>query len=162
MWPGACLGGKVALVGGLQTSAVGCPVECVAAVAQALEAAGGVDADVVAGPLEGALVSVCAAQGTRGGRNFRLRWTGTACHSVTRCASVHRQSLGRGLSAQLMGKCQTSCRHLIFHFISIKLMFLGHKPPHIFAGCGQGRNVYRNTRGHHEPLPFQFLTSKCD
>lgn len=61
--PGACLGGKVALVGGLQTSAVGCPVEYVAAATQALETARGVDADVVTGPLEGALVDVCVATG---------------------------------------------------------------------------------------------------
>lgn len=40
------------------TSAVGEAVEDVALVAQALEAAGVVDARVVAGPLEGALVDV--------------------------------------------------------------------------------------------------------
>lgn len=50
----------MALAGGLQTSAVGRPVERVATVAQALEAARGVDADVVAGPLKGALVDVLA------------------------------------------------------------------------------------------------------
>lgn len=59
IWPGACLEGEVALAGGLQTSAVGCPVEYVAAVAQALEAARGIDADLVAGPLERALINVC-------------------------------------------------------------------------------------------------------
>lgn len=64
MWPGACLEGEVALVGGLQTSAVGCPVECVASVAQALEAARGIDANVVAGPLEGTLVDVCGHRET--------------------------------------------------------------------------------------------------
>lgn len=57
--PGACLGGEVAQAGRLQTSAVSCPIECVAAVTQALEAARGVDADVVTSPLEGALVDVC-------------------------------------------------------------------------------------------------------
>lgn len=71
MRPGACLGGKVALAGGLQTSAVGCPIECVAAVTQALEAAGGVDADVIAGPLERALVDVCGHRKTECGRGFR-------------------------------------------------------------------------------------------
>lgn len=40
------------------TSAVGEPVERVALVAEALEAAGGVDAEVVAGPVKGALVDV--------------------------------------------------------------------------------------------------------
>lgn len=59
IWPGACLEGEVALAGGLQTSAVGCPVEYVATVAQALEAARGIDADVVTGPLKGTLVDVC-------------------------------------------------------------------------------------------------------
>jgi hypothetical protein len=54
----------VALAGGLQTSAVGCPVEHVAMVTQALEAARGIDTDVVAGPLEGALVDVCVATET--------------------------------------------------------------------------------------------------
>lgn len=77
MRPGACLGGKVALVGGLQTSAVGRPIEHVAAATQALEAARGVDADVVAGPLEGALVDVCVATGresvgSSGWRGHRL------------------------------------------------------------------------------------------
>ena len=75
--PGACLWGEVALAGELQTSAVGCPIECVAAAAQALEAARRVDADVVTGPLEGALVDVCVATGRqsvgggsgRGGRH---------------------------------------------------------------------------------------------
>ena len=62
--PGACLEGEVALVGGLQTSAVGCPVECVASAAQALETAGGVDADVVTGPLKGTLVNVCGHRET--------------------------------------------------------------------------------------------------
>lgn len=57
--PGACLEGEVALAGGLQTSAVGCPVECVASATQALEAARGVDADVVTGPLEGTLINIC-------------------------------------------------------------------------------------------------------
>lgn len=55
--------GEVALEGGLQTSAVGCPVERVAAVAHTLEAAWGVDTDMVAGPREGALVNVCVATG---------------------------------------------------------------------------------------------------
>lgn len=40
------------------TSAVGEPVECVALVAEALEATGGVDAEVVTGPVEGALVDI--------------------------------------------------------------------------------------------------------
>lgn len=40
------------------TSAVGEPVERVALVAEALEAAGGVDAEVVAGPVKGALIDV--------------------------------------------------------------------------------------------------------
>lgn len=62
--PGACLEGEVALAGGLQTSAVGCPVECVASAAQALETAGGVDADVVTGPLKGTLVNVCGHRET--------------------------------------------------------------------------------------------------
>lgn len=85
MWPGACLKGEVALAGGLQTSAVGCPIECVATVTQALEAARGVDADVVAGPLEGALVDVCVATGRQSaGRSFRARWVGMACHSLSR------------------------------------------------------------------------------
>ena len=82
--PGACLGGEVALAGELQTSAVGGPVERVAAVAETLEAARGVDAGVVAGPLEGALVDVCGAtgrkvraqrQGTAGGTASSLRGT---------------------------------------------------------------------------------------
>lgn len=63
--PGACLGGEVALAGGLQTSAVGCAIEYVATVTQALEAARGVDTDVVAGPLEGALVDVYVTMGDR-------------------------------------------------------------------------------------------------
>lgn len=71
--PGACLGGKVALVGGLQTSAVGRPIEHVAAATQALEAARGVDADVVAGPLEGALVDVCVATGRESVGSSRWR-----------------------------------------------------------------------------------------
>ena len=80
--PGACLWGEVALAGRLQTSAVGCPVEDVAAVTQALEAARGVDADVVTGPLEGALVDVCVATGRQSwGRSLREWWVGTACHS---------------------------------------------------------------------------------
>lgn len=75
MWPGACLGGEVALVGGLQTSAVGRPIECVAAVTQALEAARRVDTDVIAGPLEGALVDVCVTTGRQSvGRSFRVWW----------------------------------------------------------------------------------------
>lgn len=74
--PGACLWGEVALAGELQTSAVGCPVERVAAVAQALEAARGVDADMVAGPLKGALVDVCEATGRQVGEEFQA-W-GTA------------------------------------------------------------------------------------
>lgn len=64
IWPGACLEGEVALAGGLQTSAVGCPVEYVAAVAQALEAARGIDANLVAGPLKGALIDVCGHKDT--------------------------------------------------------------------------------------------------
>lgn len=64
VWPGACLEGEVALAGGLQTSAVSCPVECIASVAQALEAARGVDADVVAGPFKGAFVNVCGHRET--------------------------------------------------------------------------------------------------
>lgn len=71
IWPGACLEGEVALVGGLQTSAVCCPVECVASVTQALEAAGGVDADVVTGPLKGALVDVCGHKETAWGVSVR-------------------------------------------------------------------------------------------
>lgn len=75
MRPGACLGGEVALVGGLQTSAVGRPIECVAAVTQALEAARRVDTGVIAGPLEGALVDVCVATGRQSaGRSFRVWW----------------------------------------------------------------------------------------
>lgn len=45
------------------TSAVGEAVQDVALVAEALEAAGVVDAGVVAGPLEGALVDVCGGAG---------------------------------------------------------------------------------------------------
>lgn len=72
--------GEVALEGGLQTSAVGCPVERVAAVAHTLEAAWGVDTDVVAGPREGALVNVCVATGREFGEacqvggGARLPW----------------------------------------------------------------------------------------
>lgn len=69
--PGACLEGEVALTGGLQTSTVGCPVECVASVTQALEAARGVDADVVTGPLEGTLVNVCGHRETGWGVSLR-------------------------------------------------------------------------------------------
>lgn len=69
--PGACLEGEVALADGLQTSAVGCPVEYVASVTQALEAAGGVDADVVTGPLKGTLVNVCGHRET--GRGVSVR-----------------------------------------------------------------------------------------
>lgn len=84
MRPGACLGGEVALAGGLQTSAVGCSIEYVAAVTQALEAARRVDTDVVAGPLEGALVNVCVATGRQSGeRSFRVRQLGRACHSLS-------------------------------------------------------------------------------
>lgn len=83
MRPGACLRGKVALAGGLQTSAVGCPVECVAAVTQALEAARGVDADVITGPLEGALVDVCGHRETKFGEELQGAVQGLACHSVT-------------------------------------------------------------------------------
>lgn len=68
---GACLEGQVALVGGLQTSTVGHPVERVAVVAQALEAARGVDADVVAGSLKGALVDVCVATRRQYGEAFQ-------------------------------------------------------------------------------------------
>lgn len=64
IWPGACLEGKVALAGGLQTSAVGCPVEYIASVTQALEAARGIDANVVAGPFKGTLVDVCGHRET--------------------------------------------------------------------------------------------------
>lgn len=88
MRPGACLRGEVALAGGLQTSAVGRPVERVAAVTQALEAARGVDAEVVAGPLEGALVDVCVATRRQSaGRSFRVRWVGMARPS--RSLSTH-------------------------------------------------------------------------
>lgn len=52
-WGGCCL-----------TSAVREAVEDVAFVAVALEAAGGVDAEVVAGSVKGALVDVCAGGGT--------------------------------------------------------------------------------------------------
>lgn len=69
--PGACLEGEVALADGLQTSAVGCPVEYVASVTQALEAAGGVDADVVTGPVKGTLVNVCGHRET--GRGVSMR-----------------------------------------------------------------------------------------
>ena len=90
MRPGACLGGEVALAGGLQTSAVGCPVERVAAVTQALEAARGVDADVVTGPLEGALVDVWGAAGRQSAaRSVRAWGADTARHSARPCASVH-------------------------------------------------------------------------
>lgn len=102
--PGACLGGEVALAGRLQTSAVSCPVEGVAAVTQALEASRGVDADVVAGPLEGALVDVCVATGRQGGRAVR------ACPSLTHSKSVHMQALGpRGSLASPRGSV---CRRL--------------------------------------------------
>ena len=94
VWPGACLRGEVALVGGLQTSAVGCPIECVATVTQALEAAWGVDADVVAGPLEGALVDVCVATGRESsGRNFRVQWMGIACHSLSHSTNIWAQTV---------------------------------------------------------------------
>lgn len=87
--------------GGLQTSAVGRPVERVTAVAQTLEAAGGVDADVVAGPREGALVDVCVATGrVRGGVSG---WAeGHACPWAP-------------LSAQPTGfcPCPASCLHCL-------------------------------------------------
>lgn len=88
--PGACLEGEVALAGGLQTSAVGRPVERVAAVTQALEAPGGVDADVVAGPLEGALIDVCGAAGDRVREGFQGAAAGTACHSLPGTLGVDR------------------------------------------------------------------------
>lgn len=46
------------------TSAVGEAVEHVAFVTVALEAAGGVDAEVVTGSVKGALVNVCPERGT--------------------------------------------------------------------------------------------------
>lgn len=103
MWgavrPGACLGGEVALAGELQTSAVGGPVERVAAAAETLEAARGVDAGVVTGPLEGALVDVCGATGRKvrvwfqvaaGGTALSLR--GTSVHSGQRRAHSRQTS----------------------------------------------------------------------
>lgn len=61
--PSASLGPEPGGVTGCQhpagpTSAVGEPVERVALVAEALEAARGVDAEVVAGPVKGALIDV--------------------------------------------------------------------------------------------------------
>lgn len=93
--PGACLWGEVALAGELQTSAVGCPIECVAAAAQALEAARGVDADVVTGPLEGALVDVCVATGRQnvGGGSGCGGWHGLPL----------AQSLNRPLCPTVLG-----------------------------------------------------------
>lgn len=146
VWPGACLGGEVALAGGLQTSAVGCPVEYVAAVTQALEAARGVDTDVVAGPLEGALVDVCVATGRQSpGRSFR--GMGTACHStVTQCMSVHRVPEAPCTADPWR---QPSRQGPIFYFISANLTL----PSAVFSGGGQGRNTL-TTRYYYESLLF--------
>lgn len=80
---------------------------------------------------------------------------GTACpslsHSTDLCA---RQPWGPRLSAQpTHSKRQTSCRCPIFHSVSISLMCLGEKLPHVFSGGGQGRNVL-SRRDYYESLPF--------
>lgn len=113
--------GEVALEGGLQTSAVGRPVERVTAVAQTLEAAGGVDADVVAGPREGALVDVCVATGrVRGGVSG---WAeGHACPWAP-------------LSAQPTGFPSLP------GFLSPLPVLPRQEPPLVFSGGGQGRDT---------------------
>lgn len=99
--------GEVALEGGLQTSAVGCPVERVTAVAQTLEAARGVDADVVAGPHEGALVDVCVATGGEFGA-ARQVGGGRACpwawHSLDSMPVLPRQEPPRVFSGGGQGR----------------------------------------------------------
>lgn len=112
MWgavrPGACLRGEVALAGELQTSAVGGPVERVAAVAETLEAARGVDASVVAGPLEGALVDVCGATGREVRGQFQGAAGGTA--SSLRGTSVHS---GPGAPGSVQSRLAANLRPLV-------------------------------------------------
>lgn len=155
MWgavrPGACLRGEVALAGELQTSAVGGPVERVAAVAETLEAARGIDAGVVTGPLEGALVDVCGAtgrkvraqfQGVAGGTALSLR--GTSVHSGPRAPGSAQSRLVANLRPLVPARFSILSPRTAWYWDRSHLT--------LFSGGGQGRNIL-SRRDCFESLP---------